>query len=93
MPKGKGFSVVVLDSCKSGLLIVQPFGLMMTQQRLSLDAIMVSMCQVLRSWYQSGLVTATDSSLLQGKGGGDKTRPWLGSPSEEYDSEGDECKA
>lgn len=61
----------------------------MTQQRLSLDTVMVSMCQVLRSWYQSGLVIAIDCSLVHGKSDGNKTRPWLESPLEEYDLDGD----
>jgi hypothetical protein len=63
-------------------------GRMMTQQRLSLDAVMVSMCQVLWPSYQTGPLTATESSLLQGKGrGGEKINLWLESVLEEYDLE------
>lgn len=39
-------------------------GRMMTQQRTSLAAAMVSMCQALRSWYRSGIARDMDTLLV-----------------------------
>ncbi|KAH8199197.1 hypothetical protein TruAng_006666 [Truncatella angustata] len=38
---------------------------MMTNQRLSLDAMIVGICQVLRSWYRSGLIPKLDTGLVE----------------------------
>jgi hypothetical protein len=52
-------------------------GKMVTPTRSSLDAVIIRICQVLRSWYRAGVIPETDADLAPvdlgdcGKGGGD----------------------
>lgn len=57
---------------------------MMTQQRLSLDAITVGVCQAVRSWVRSGLVGADKVDPVLLSPFENESSDWMREPLEEY---------